>query len=127
VEVMAATETLHSAAQLLLSTVMGSALCKVSVAAITSTVANIHIPSINVVEMAAFIGRVQVIQATFVTMFQCSQSPHGHVSFRNGASRIRSMAFQNLSIRCVITQAIILMTEALETSRWMKCSNDDCS
>ena len=99
---------------------------KVSVAFISSTVANIHIPPLNVVEIATFIGRVQVIQATFAAIFQCSHRPQGRKSFRNGASRIRSRAFHNLSIRRVCTQAIIIMTEALETGYRMKCSNDDC-
>ena len=48
---------------------------KALVAAITSAVANVNISSIKIVEIAALIGRVQVIQATFGTFFNCSKCP----------------------------------------------------
>ena len=88
---------------------------KVYVAAITSTEAYINIPSIiiEVDELAAFLSRIQIIQATFETAFQYSQIPQGRILFRNGASRVWSRAFHNLSINCSITQAIIQMTVAL--------------
>ena len=52
-------------------------------------------------------------------------SPNPDVRFRNGASRIRSLTFNNLSGRCAVTQSVIMMAEALESSCWVKGSNDD--